>query len=152
MGPALQPARVGQVRSEGDDGELVGGHAIVRCRRLRRLVRGVDEQCLSSGRPPTTPGRPQRPVTVNVLRVQMSLVGPRPPLPHEAATFGMDVRRRLLVKPGMTGLWQINGRSDLSWEESVRLDLYYVENSSVMSDHMILWRTGRAVRRASSAY
>ncbi len=64
----------------------------------------------------------------------------------------MEVRRRLLVKPGMTGLWQINGRSDLSWEDSVRFDLYYVENWSVISDLMILWRTGRAVFHASGTY
>jgi len=92
------------------------------------------------------------PQLVNVLRGQMSLVGPRPPLPCEVETYGNDVRRRLLVKPGMTGLWQINGRSDLTWDESVRFDLYYVENWSVMSDLMILWRTGRAVVRASGAY
>ena len=92
------------------------------------------------------------PQLVNVLRGQMSLVGPRPPLPNEVETYGQDVRRRLLVKPGMTGLWQINGRSDLSWDESIRFDLYYVENWSVMSDLMILWRTGRAVLRASGAY
>jgi exopolysaccharide biosynthesis polyprenyl glycosylphosphotransferase len=92
------------------------------------------------------------PQLVNVLRGQMSLVGPRPPLASEVETYGHDVRRRLLVKPGMTGLWQINGRSDLSWDESVRFDLYYVENWSVMSDLMILWRTGRAVLRSSGAY
>jgi exopolysaccharide biosynthesis polyprenyl glycosylphosphotransferase len=92
------------------------------------------------------------PQLVNVLRGQMSLVGPRPPLPCEVETYGHDVRRRLLVKPGMTGLWQINGRSDLSWDESVRFDLYYVENWSVMSDLMILVRTGRAVLRSSGAY
>ena len=92
------------------------------------------------------------PQLVNVLRGQMSLVGPRPPLPSEVEKYEHDVRRRLLVKPGMTGLWQINGRSDLSWEESVRFDLYYVENWSVMSDLMILWRTGRAVIHASGAY
>ena len=92
------------------------------------------------------------PQLVNVLRGQMSLVGPRPPLPCEVETYAHDVRRRLLVKPGMTGLWQINGRSDLSWDESVRFDLYYVENWSVMSDLMILWRTGRAVLRSSGAY
>lgn len=92
------------------------------------------------------------PQLVNVLRGQMSLVGPRPPLASEVETYGHDVHRRLLVKPGMTGLWQINGRSDLSWEESVRFDLYYVENSSPMSDLMILWRTGRAVMRSSGAY
>ena len=92
------------------------------------------------------------PQLVNVLRGQMSLVGPRPPLPSEVETYAHDVRRRLLVKPGMTGLWQINGRSDLSWDEAVRFDLYYVENWSVMSDLMILWRTWRAVVHASGAY
>jgi exopolysaccharide biosynthesis polyprenyl glycosylphosphotransferase len=92
------------------------------------------------------------PQLVNVLRGQMSLGGPRPPLASEVETYAQDVHRRLLVKPGMTGLWQINGRSDLSWDESVRFDLYYVENWSVMSDLMILWRTGRAVLQASGAY
>ncbi len=94
----------------------------------------------------------EAPQLINVLRGQMSLVGPRPPLASEVQTYGDDVRRRLLVKPGMTGLWQINGRSDLSWDESVRFDLYYVENWSIMSDLMILWRTGQAVLRASGAY
>ena len=92
------------------------------------------------------------PQLVNVLWGQMSLVGPRPPLASEVEEYEHDVRRRLLVKPGMTGLWQINGRSDLSWEEAVRFDLYYVENWSIMSDLMILWRTGRAVVRSSGAY
>jgi lipopolysaccharide/colanic/teichoic acid biosynthesis glycosyltransferase len=92
------------------------------------------------------------PQLINVLRGGMSLVGPRPQVAFEVATYGNDVRRRLLVKPGMTGLWQINGRSDLTWEESVRFDLYYVENWSVMSDLMILWRTGRAVVSSSGAY
>jgi lipopolysaccharide/colanic/teichoic acid biosynthesis glycosyltransferase len=92
------------------------------------------------------------PQLINVLRGQMSLVGPRPPLASEVETYANHVRRRLLVKPGMTGLWQINGRSDLSWDESVRFDLYYVENWSVMSDLMILLRTGRAVLHASGAY
>lgn len=92
------------------------------------------------------------PQLVNVVRGQMSLVGPRPPLAREVETYGSDVHRRLLVKPGMTGLWQINGRSDLSWDESVRYDLYYVENWSVMSDLIILWRTARAVLHSSGAY
>jgi exopolysaccharide biosynthesis polyprenyl glycosylphosphotransferase len=92
------------------------------------------------------------PQLINVLHGEMSLVGPRPPLPSEVKTYARDVLRRLLVKPGMTGLWQINGRSDLSWDESIRFDLYYVENWSVMSDLMILWRTGRTVLRASGAY
>jgi len=92
------------------------------------------------------------PQLINVLRGEMSLVGPRPQVDFEVATYANDVRRRLLVKPGMTGLWQINGRSELSWDEAVRFDLYYVENWSVMSDLMILWRTGRAVLHGSGAY
>lgn len=87
------------------------------------------------------------PQLFNVVRGEMSLVGPRPPLPREVATYEADARRRLLVKPGMTGMWQINGRSDLSWNESVRLDLYYVENWTPLLDLMILWRTSRVVLR-----
>jgi lipopolysaccharide/colanic/teichoic acid biosynthesis glycosyltransferase len=82
----------------------------------------------------------------------MSMVGPRPPLAEEVAQYGDDVRRRLVVRPGMTGLWQVNGRSDLSWEESVRLDLRYVENWSLALDLLILWRTVSAVLYGSGAY
>jgi len=85
------------------------------------------------------------PQLLNVLRGEMSLVGPRPPLPREVAEYAEDTRRRLLVRPGMTGLWQISGRSDLSWEEAVRLDLYYVENWNPIFDLMIMWRTVRVV-------
>ncbi|WP_214110752.1 sugar transferase [Acrocarpospora catenulata] len=92
------------------------------------------------------------PQLLNVARGHMSLVGPRPPLPAEVARYGDDVRRRLLVRPGMTGLWQVNGRSDLSWEESVRLDLRYVENWSLMLDLQILWKTWSAVARGAGAY
>ncbi len=92
------------------------------------------------------------PQLINVLRGEMSLVGPRPQVQFEVETYANEVRRRLLVRPGMTGLWQINGRSDLSWDEAIRFDLYYVENWSVMSDLMILWRTGRAVLSGSGAY
>ena len=92
------------------------------------------------------------PQLIDVVRGDMSLVGPRPPLPTEVAKYGEDVHRRLLVKPGMTGLWQVSGRSDLSWEDSVRLDLYYVENWSITQDLMILWRTARAVLRGGGAY
>jgi exopolysaccharide biosynthesis polyprenyl glycosylphosphotransferase len=92
------------------------------------------------------------PQLLNVLRGDMSLVGPRPPLPEEVERYRDDVRRRLVVKPGMTGLWQVSGRSDLSWEESVRLDLRYVENWSPMLDFQILWKTWSAVRRGSGAY
>ncbi|GAA4104635.1 sugar transferase [Nonomuraea soli] len=92
------------------------------------------------------------PQLVNVLRGEMSLVGPRPPLPEEVASYGADVRRRLVVRPGLTGLWQVSGRSDLSWEESVRLDLRYVENWSLTLDLQILWKTVFAVVRSSGAY
>jgi exopolysaccharide biosynthesis polyprenyl glycosylphosphotransferase len=92
------------------------------------------------------------PQLLNVLRGTMSLVGPRPPLPVEVARYDTSVSRRLLVKPGLTGLWQISGRSDLSWEESVRLDLRYVENWSLALDLLILWKTGRAVLSRSGAY
>jgi exopolysaccharide biosynthesis polyprenyl glycosylphosphotransferase len=88
----------------------------------------------------------------NVLRGQMSLVGPRPPLPHEAASYGSDMRRRLRVRPGMTGLWQVSGRSDLSWDETVRLDLYYVDNWSMVQDLNILVRTVSAVLGSRGAY
>ncbi|MGY1809665.1 sugar transferase [Blastococcus sp. SYSU D00669] len=92
------------------------------------------------------------PQLFNILGGSMSLVGPRPPLPAEVANYDSQVSRRLLVKPGLTGLWQISGRSDLSWEESVRLDLRYVENWSLALDLLILWKTGRAVLSRSGAY
>jgi exopolysaccharide biosynthesis polyprenyl glycosylphosphotransferase len=88
----------------------------------------------------------------NVLVGNMSLVGPRPALPTEAERYGRSTARRLLVKPGITGLWQVSGRSDLSWEDSVRLDLYYVENWSFAGDIQILWKTLSAVVRAHGAY
>jgi exopolysaccharide biosynthesis polyprenyl glycosylphosphotransferase len=135
--------------------------------RLQQLQDAHDETALDRGPlfkltrdPRVTPvGRfirrfslDELPQLFNVLRGEMSLVGPRPPLPCEVDQYAEDVRRRLLVKPGMTGLWQVNGRSDLSWEESVRFDLYYVENWSVLSDLMILWRTAYAVFKGPGAY
>ena len=92
------------------------------------------------------------PQLVNVLKGDMSLVGPRPPLAREVANYPSDMRRRLVVKPGLTGLWQVSGRSDLSWEESIRLDLSYVENWSLAMDLAILTRTVAAVVRSSGAY
>lgn len=92
------------------------------------------------------------PQLFNVLTGSMSLVGPRPPLPEESAEYGPDIRRRLLVKPGLTGLWQISGRSDLPWEEAVRLDLRYVEDWSLALDAVILWKTLRAVLQGQGAY
>jgi exopolysaccharide biosynthesis polyprenyl glycosylphosphotransferase len=92
------------------------------------------------------------PQLVNVVKGDMSLVGPRPPLAREVAGYPADMRRRLVVKPGLTGLWQVSGRSNLSWEESIRLDLRYVENWSLAMDLAILARTVSAVVRSSGAY
>ena len=92
------------------------------------------------------------PQLLNVLRGDMSLVGPRPPLPSEVETYGEDVARRLHVRPGLTGLWQVSGRSDLSWAESVRLDVRYVDNWSLRLDAQILARTARAVLGHRGAY
>lgn len=92
------------------------------------------------------------PQFINVLIGDMSLVGPRPALPQEAAEYGHHMRRRLRVKPGITGLWQVNGRSDLPWEEAVRLDVRYVENWSFVLDLQILWKTFSAVVGAAGAY
>jgi len=91
------------------------------------------------------------PQLINVLMGEMSLVGPRP-LPADDGDFLGDVRRRLLVRPGITGLWQVSGRSDLSWDESVRLDLYYVDNWSMIQDIVILGRTVGAVLTSRGAY
>ncbi|WXG71838.1 sugar transferase [Rhodococcus sovatensis] len=88
----------------------------------------------------------------NVLRREMSVVGPRPPLRREVETYDGEVRRRLLVKPGITGLWQVSGRSDLSWEETVRLDLSYVENWSMVGDLLIIMKTVKAVAGSDGAY
>ena len=92
------------------------------------------------------------PQLINVLIGDMSLVGPRPALPEEVACYGDHMRRRLVVKPGLTGLWQVSGRSDLSQEEAERLDVHYVENWSLVLDLQVLWKTGSAVVRGSGAY
>ncbi len=106
----------------------------------------------------TTPGAWLRkysfdelPQLINVLRGDMSLVGPRPPLPLEVANYERDTNRRLDVRPGLTGLWQVSGRSDLSWEETVRLDLYYVDNWSMLQDLNIMLKTLRVVVRPEGA-
>ena len=120
------------------DGVLFKLHSDPRVTRIGALLRrfSIDEL----------------PQLLNVVLGQMSLVGPRPPLPQEVAKYGDDVWRRMLVKPGLTGLWQVSGRSNLSWEESVRLDLRYVENWSLALDALILWKTGSAVVRGAGAY
>jgi exopolysaccharide biosynthesis polyprenyl glycosylphosphotransferase len=92
------------------------------------------------------------PQFLNVLRHDMSVVGPRPPLRREVDKYDHQVRRRLLVLPGITGLWQVSGRSDLSWEDSVRLDLSYVENWSITNDFLIALKTARTVFAGDGAY
>jgi exopolysaccharide biosynthesis polyprenyl glycosylphosphotransferase len=92
------------------------------------------------------------PQLLNVLRGEMSLVGPRPALPSEVASYDEDARRRLVVKPGITGLWQVSGRSDLQWDESLRLDLYYADNWRLVDDLVIAARTVTAVTLARGAY
>jgi len=92
------------------------------------------------------------PQIINVLKGEMSLVGPRPPLAEEVNQYEKSERRRLLVKPGLTGLWQVSGRSELDWEDAVRLDLYYVENWSLTLDILIIIRTAAAVWRGEGAY
>jgi exopolysaccharide biosynthesis polyprenyl glycosylphosphotransferase len=92
------------------------------------------------------------PQLLNVFTGSMSLVGPRPPLAREVQQYESHVHRRFLVKPGITGLWQVSGRSNLSWDESVRLDLYYVENWSLTNDLVILFRTAKAVLVKDGAY
>jgi exopolysaccharide biosynthesis polyprenyl glycosylphosphotransferase len=92
------------------------------------------------------------PQLFNVLRGEMSLVGPRPPLINEFEQYEQDTHRRLLVRPGMTGLWQVSGRSDLPWAEAVRLDLYYVDNWSMVIDLVIMIKTVKAVIVSHGAY
>jgi len=92
------------------------------------------------------------PQLINVIRGEMSLVGPRPPLAEEVSRYEKSESRRLLVTPGLTGLWQVSGRSELDWEDAVRLDLYYVENWSLTLDLLIILRTAAAVWRGEGAY
>jgi lipopolysaccharide/colanic/teichoic acid biosynthesis glycosyltransferase len=92
------------------------------------------------------------PQFINVLRHEMSVVGPRPPLRREVEGYDCDVLRKLLVKPGITGLWQVSGRADLTWNEAVRLDLAYVDNWSMIGDVLIIAKTLQAVLGRKGAY
>jgi lipopolysaccharide/colanic/teichoic acid biosynthesis glycosyltransferase len=133
-------ARLAQVQRAADAGNTVlfKMRSDPRVTRVGRLLRrfSLDEL----------------PQLINVMRGEMSLIGPRPPLPAEVEQYEDDAVRRLRVKPGLTGLWQVSGRSDLSWEESVRLDLWYVDNWSLVLDMQILGRTAAAVLRGRGAY
>ncbi|MBS9533496.1 sugar transferase [Mycobacterium sp. M1] len=125
-------------RNEGAGGVLFKIHDDPRVTAVGKILRrfSVDEL----------------PQFINVLKREMSVVGPRPPLRREVQTYDGEVKRRLLVKPGVTGLWQVSGRSDLSWDESVRLDLSYVDNWSMTGDLLIIFRTLRAVLARDGAY
>ncbi|WP_427383678.1 sugar transferase [Janibacter sp. G56] len=154
---ALEERQRAALRAEAGEGARAGDAAAA-ARETAVIDRGVlfkmedDPRVTPVGRFIRRYSIDELPQLLNVLAGQMSLVGPRPPLPSEVSRYEDDVRRRLLVKPGMTGLWQINGRSNLTWDESVRFDLYYVENWSVAQDLLILWRTLAAVVRKDGAY
>jgi lipopolysaccharide/colanic/teichoic acid biosynthesis glycosyltransferase len=92
------------------------------------------------------------PQILNVLKGEMSMVGPRPPLPSEVKEYEKHVHRRLYVKPGITGIWQVSGRSSLSWEETVRLDLVYVENWSLISDLFLILKTFKVIFASKGAF
>lgn len=131
-------ARLAQLKADQSDGVLFKMADDPRITKIGKLIRrySLDEL----------------PQLWNVLRGDMSLVGPRPPLPKEVEQYGDDVHRRLAARPGMTGLWQVSGRSNLSWEETVRLDIYYVDNWSMLQDLSILTRTIKAVIGSDGAY
>lgn len=133
-------ARLAEVRAASDDGNgmLFKLKSDPRVTRVGGVLRkySIDEL----------------PQLWNVFVGEMSLVGPRPPLPSEVADYASPVHRRLYIKPGLTGMWQVSGRSDLSWDESVRIDLYYVENWSLTGDLAILWRTVRVLLHPVGAY
>jgi exopolysaccharide biosynthesis polyprenyl glycosylphosphotransferase len=130
--PGLEPA------NEHGGGPLFKMRRDPRITRLGRLLRRTSLDEL--------------PQLVNVLRGEMSLVGPRPPLPEEVARYGVVELRRLAVRPGLTGLWQVSGRSELSWDEGLALDLAYADNWSVTGDLDVLARTVRAVLDGRGAY
>ena len=137
---------------------VTGAHAMVQNLAADSDGNGVlfkkknDPRITSVGRVLRRYSIDELPQLFNVLRGEMSLVGPRPPLQSEVDRYGFDMHRRFLVKPGLTGLWQISGRSDLSWDDSVRIDVRYVENWSLTFDLMILWKTVGAVLRGPGAY
>jgi len=133
--------RLAAIQNQSDHGD---GHVLFKMRN--------DPRVTSVGRFLRKFSLDELPQLINVVNGSMSLVGPRPPLPSEVARYEEHVHRRFLVKPGVTGLWQVSGRSDLAWDESVRLDLRYVENWSIAGDLQILWKTVFAVVRGTGAY
>ena len=162
-GPALfRQERIGRngvpftmlkLRSMGIDAETQRSGLVVSNEKDEVLFKiQLDPRVTSLGRRLRRYSLDELPQLWNVVRGDMSLVGPRPALPCEVAKYDTDPRRRLVVKPGVTGLWQVSGRSDLSWSESVRLDLKYVDNWSLGLDLHILVRTVQAVLGHRGAY
>lgn len=133
--------RLAAIQNQNDHGD---GHVLFKMKN--------DPRVTSVGRFLRKFSLDELPQLINVVNGSMSLVGPRPPLPSEVARYEEHVHRRFLVKPGVTGLWQVSGRSNLAWDESVRLDLRYVENWSIAGDLQILWKTVFAVVRGTGAY
>jgi len=138
MVPAAESMRAALEERNDHDGGLFKIRADPRVTRVGRWLRrsSLDEL----------------PQLLNVVKGDMVLIGPRPVLPAEARFFGEAAQRRFLARPGLTGLWQVNGRSDIPWEEAVRLDLYYVENWSPWMDLMIVWRTLGVIVTGSGGY
>ena len=133
--------RLAAIQAQNDHGD---GHVLFKMRN--------DPRVTAVGRFLRKFSLDELPQLINVVNGSMSLVGPRPPLPSEVARYEEHVHRRFLVKPGVTGLWQVSGRSNLAWDESVRLDLRYVENWSIAGDLQILWKTVFAVVKGTGAY
>ena len=119
--------------------------------QLRLKPRPGDDRVTRVGRFLRPYSLDELPQLFNVLVGTMSLVGPRPLVPDEADSCGHGAELRLLVAPGMTGLWQVSGRSELPWDERVHLDLYYIENWSMWLDFSLLWKTLRVIRHSKGA-
>jgi exopolysaccharide biosynthesis polyprenyl glycosylphosphotransferase len=153
VGKAGRPFRMIKFRSMVTDAEASLGALMAQNEAAGVLFKMQnDPRVTSCGRWMRRFSLDELPQFWNVLTGEMSLVGPRPPLQREVEAYERHTHRRLLIKPGITGLWQVNGRSDLPWDEAVRLDLYYVENWSIMGDVIIMWRTFKAMCMPAGAY
>ena len=153
VGKAGQPFRMIKFRSMVTDAEASLGALMASNQGSGVLFKMQDDPRVTScGRWMRRYSLDELPQFWNVLTGEMSLVGPRPPLQREVEAYERHTHRRMLIKPGITGLWQVNGRSDLPWDEAVRLDLYYVENWSIMGDVIIMWRTFKAMCMPAGAY